>query len=80
MVQRRDLSEPIIGTNLDTVNFWWPPEKTVSDIGVPSFAPFNMYNHFSLGTWTCHSGSFDIAKLWDSASFYLGTKFGASTA
>ena len=64
VIVRRDTSEPVIGTNLDSVNFWWPPEKTAADIGVPSFAPNNMYNHFIFGTWTCQNGAFDIAKLW----------------
>lgn len=53
LVLRRDTIEPIIATNLDSINFWWPPEKTVSDIGVPSFAPNNPYNLFIFGSWTC---------------------------
>ena len=76
---RRDTSEPVIGTNLDSVNSWWPPEKTASDIGVPSFAPNTIYNYLIFGTWTCQNGAFDIAKLWDTASFFLGKKFGATT-
>jgi hypothetical protein len=64
VVRRRDYAEPVVGTNLDSVNFWWPPEKTASDLGVPTYAPNTLYNYFILGTWTCSKGAFDIAKLW----------------
>jgi hypothetical protein len=76
---RRDNIEPVGATNLDSVNFWWPPEKTVADLGVPGYAPNNMYNTFIFGTWTCKSGAFDIAMLWNQASLYLSTKFGNTT-
>lgn len=55
---------PVASTTLDGVNFWWPPEKTVGDLGVPSFSPNQDYNHLVLGTWTCQNGAFDVAKLW----------------
>jgi hypothetical protein len=76
---RRDNIEVVSAVNLDTVNFWWPPEKTVADLGVPGYAPNNMYNNFIFGTWTCKSGPFDISKLWSGASFYLSNNFGNST-
>jgi hypothetical protein len=77
---RRDNIEAISAVNLDSVNFWWPPEKTVADIGVPGYAPSNMYNNFIFGTWTCKSGAFDISKLWSNASVYLSTTFGNTTS
>jgi len=64
---------------MDSVNSWWPPEKTAGDIGVPGYAPNNMYNHMIFGTWTCRNGAFDISKLWSQASFFLGDKFGKTT-
>jgi hypothetical protein len=73
---KRDPDEAISAVNLDKVNFWWPPEKTVGDIGVPGHSPSNMYNHFIFGTWSCRYGAHDIAKLWSQASFFLGDKFG----
>lgn len=79
VIFRRNTLEPVIGTNLDSVTFWWPPEKTVGDLGVPTYSPDNLYNYLIFGTWTCTSGAFDIAKLWADASFYLSNKFGEST-
>lgn len=49
---------------MDTILKWWPPEATASDIGVPGFAPNNMYNYLIFGTYTCSHGAYDIAKLW----------------
>lgn len=64
LISGRNSLVPVASTNLDGVNFWWPPEKTVGDLGVPSFSPNQDYNHFVFGTWTCQNGAFDIAKLW----------------
>lgn len=61
---------------MDSVNKWWPPEATASDIGVPTFAPNNMYNHFILGTFTCAHGAFDLAKIWSESDYYLSKTFG----
>lgn len=77
---RRDNIEVISAVNLDSINYWWPPEKTVADIGVPGYAPNNMYNTFIFGTWTCKSGAFDVSKLWSEAFFYLSNKFGNTSA
>ena len=80
VVKRRDIVQPVIATNLDQVNFWWPPEKTVADLGVPTFAPNNRYNYFIFGTWTCQNGAFDIARLWSNPKLYFSTNFGSSNA
>jgi len=69
-----------MGVNLDTIDNWWPPQQTASDLGVPGHAPTNIYNHFILGTWTCQKGAFDVAKLWQDVSFYLPHVFGDSDA
>jgi hypothetical protein len=71
--------EPIRAVNLDSINFWWPPEKTVADIGVPDYAPNHDYNYLIFGTWTCKNGAFDVAKLWTEASYYLSNNFGNTT-
>jgi hypothetical protein len=79
LIAGRDRTVPVVSTTMDSINSWWPPEKTVAEMGVPSFSPDNDYNHWVMGTWTCQNGAFDVAKLWSSADYYLSHTFGNSS-
>lgn len=40
-------------------------------MGIPGYAPKNIYNMFSLTVWTYQRGPLDLVKLWDDPVTYL---------
>ena len=45
------INYPIRFTYVNKIRWWWPPEKTVADLGVPGFAKNTAYNYIALAFW-----------------------------
>ena len=71
---------PVRFTYINKINNWWPPEKIATDLGVPGFSNYHMYNYVAFSFWTYQNGPVDIALLWSDPMKYFGNpnNFGSS--
>lgn len=66
---------PIYSSYLNNVNTWWPPTATLAEMGAPTLAPPNKYNHLALAFWTCEAPK-AMAKLYNDPLTYFGEELG----
>jgi len=86
--------EPVVGmlempyavTYIDSIKDWWPPEKTLADLGVPGYNKDLAYNVINLAFWLPGSkdkkqptGPTDVASIWADPVKYLGKQSGLGT-
>jgi len=69
---QRKIDYPIALTYINKIAKWWPPNDIASELGVPTYAPYHMYNHIVLAFWTYNNGPLDIATIWADPMKYFG--------
>lgn len=67
------VSYPVRFTYVNKISNWWPPEKIATDLGVPGYANYHMYNFVAFAFWTYQHGPLDIALLWDDPMKFFGS-------
>lgn len=70
-------ANPIRLAYVHNAKTWWPPKATLAELGVPSYAPSNLYNYFALAFWT-HKEPAAIVNLWSNTTHFFGTELGAN--
>lgn len=70
---------PVRFAYIDVIPNWWPPEAIAAGMGVPGFAPPNIYNYIAFAFWLSNGPS-DIVKLWSDPITYFGpsSQFGTT--
>eukprot|EP00178_Gracilaria_changii_P011312 TRINITY_DN32280_c0_g1_i1.p1 TRINITY_DN32280_c0_g1~~TRINITY_DN32280_c0_g1_i1.p1 ORF type:complete len:138 (-),score=3.54 TRINITY_DN32280_c0_g1_i1:656-1069(-) len=71
---------PIRSVYIDHSEFWYG-NKIALALGVPGYAPANLYNYVMLGFWNCEDVPTDVALVWLNAYHYFdrGNDFGSDT-
>lgn len=62
---------PVRFTYINRINTWWPAESVLAGLGVPGYAPDNLYNYLAFAFWTTNKGVADVAKVWEDPLRYL---------
>jgi hypothetical protein len=70
---------PVIFTYVDTISGWSTPQAIATSLGVPGFAPTNIYNYVSFTYWLS-TGCTSVGLLWNNPTYFLGTtsQFGST--
>jgi hypothetical protein len=79
MFRKFRVDYPVRFTYLNIVKNWWPPNATLAEIGVPTYAANHSFNYMAFTFWTCKDGPLNTAKLWSDPIKYLGTELGNDT-
>lgn len=64
---------PVRFAYINKINNWWPPNATLAQMGVPTYAANHSFNYIALSFWTCSEGPKNIAKVWSDPITYFGT-------
>jgi hypothetical protein len=67
-----NLTYPLLITYLDEIQSTSSPAALINSLGVPGYAPDNIYNIINLGYWTYSQGPQDAANIWANPTTYFG--------
>ena len=60
---------------MNTINSWWPLSSIVGGMGVPGYSKESVYNYIALAFWNCGDELYDMVKVWDKPSQFIGAEF-----
>ncbi|CAM6004217.1 unnamed protein product [Sphagnum balticum] len=67
------ISYPVRLAYIDRINSFQTVQSIAAGMGIPGYAPANIYNYICLGYWTSSKGAQDIAEVWAEPLLYYNT-------
>ncbi|CAM6005821.1 unnamed protein product [Sphagnum balticum] len=70
---RPAISYPVRLAYIDRLNSFQTVQSIAAGMGIPGYAPTNIYNYVCFGYWTSSKGPQDIAEVWAEPQLYYNT-------